>query len=158
MKRCPELLTLSREHHTALLLARRAQRAAQARATEAVHRLWREVDAYFHAELAPHFRIEEDVLLPALERVGETDAALRVRAEHRDLRRLVDGRDGETSATLAAFADGLARHVRYEEREVFEAAQARLGRRDLAAIAAACAASAGAACAAEDTRQDGNGA
>lgn len=139
MKRCVELLALSREHHTALQLARRAGRAAQSGDADAVHRLWREVAEYLDSELAAHFLIEEHSLLPALEDAGEIELSRRVRAEHRELRRLVEARAFDPEANLAVFSERLAAHVRFEEREVFETAQARLSAAQLAGIAAACA-------------------
>ena len=122
MKRSPGLRTLSSEHHTGLVLARRA---AQAAADEEVADTWREVAQRFEAELEPHFRQEEEILLPALVLVGETAIVQRTLAEHAQLRALVyDGpRDAQT---LGSFAELLQAHIRFEERELFSIAQTRL--------------------------------
>ncbi len=78
------------------------------------------VVARFHAELEPHFRLEEDRLLPALRRAGETPLVARTLSEHADLRRLIA--DNQTG-NLAQFADLLTAHIRFEEKELFQRAQ-----------------------------------
>lgn len=122
MKRSPGLRTLSSEHHTALVLARRAARAATGGDWTTT---WNEVAHYFVAELEPHFRLEEELLLPALVQTGETLLVERTLAEHVQLRSLVYDRPRD-AATLLAFAELLQAHVRFEERELFVIAQARL--------------------------------
>ena len=71
MQRDPRLRKLSSDHHHALVLARRLTTlAGDARAVEEA----RETLALaFERELAPHFRIEEDLLLPALHAAGFSD-------------------------------------------------------------------------------------
>lgn len=121
MKRSPGLRTLSSEHHTALVLARRAAMAATGDDWADV---WNEVAQYFVAELEPHF-CQEEQLLPALVQTGETLLVERTLAEHVQLRSLVYDRPRD-AATLRAFAELLLAHVRFEERELFVIAQARL--------------------------------
>lgn len=122
MKRSPGLRTLSSEHHTGLVLARRATKAA---ANDQVADTWREVAQRFEAELEPHFHQEEEMLLPALMLVGETAIVQRTLAEHAQLRALVY--DGARNAeTLGLFAELLQSHIRFEERELFSIAQIRL--------------------------------
>lgn len=125
MKRHPELLQLSREHHGALKLARNARLAAASGAGEAVLAAARQVAAQFPLELDPHFLSEELNLLPRLEKAGEHLLVDRTLADHGQLRRfakiLATQPDQET---LASFASLLADHVRFEERELFEAVQA----------------------------------
>lgn len=80
----------------------------------------------FGRELEPHFRVEETVLLPALERIGELEVVQRTRRDHAELRELAaQAIDGAIDA-----ARGLGRlleeHVRFEERELFPLCERRL--------------------------------
>jgi len=127
MKRHPDLLQLSREHYAALKLARDARRAAGSGNANEVAALAQRVVALFAAELDPHFRVEEQGILVLLAEAGEHDLAGRTLADHAELRRLARRLATPDAETLLGFAELLGTHVRFEEREVFEAAQARLG-------------------------------
>ncbi|HET6599823.1 MAG TPA: hypothetical protein VFG60_07655, partial [Burkholderiaceae bacterium] len=64
MNHHPALQDLSREHHTALVLARRIGACAEdARAQTA---MCAQVAANFSSEMVPHFRVEESTLVPML--------------------------------------------------------------------------------------------
>lgn len=134
MKRCPELLKLSREHHGALRLALNLRRAVAADG-EAVEAACAEARRCFDAELLPHFQEEERCLLPYLQSAGGEAIVARTLVEHRTMIRLVRELELPDADTLLRFADLLAAHVRFEERELFEAAQTLLGRDALARIA-----------------------
>jgi len=127
MKRHPDLLQLSREHYAALKLARDARRAAGSGNANEVAALAQRVVALFAAELDPHFRVEEQGILVLLAEAGEHDLAGRTLADHAELRRLARRLATPDAETLLGFAELLGAHVRFEEREVFDAAQARLG-------------------------------
>lgn len=133
MKRIAELRDLSDDHHTALVLAQRCREASASGAAE----LWQRVREAFRLELEPHFQIEDRHLLPALEAIGESDRARRIRDDHAALREIA-ANDAPAVGEIARFGDLLASHVRFEEREVFERTQHRLPRAALDAIAAAC--------------------
>lgn len=107
MKRHAALIGLSQDHHHGLVLARRCTSGEAS---------WPEVAQLFAAELEPHFQIEERMLLPAL---GSDPLVERTLAEHGELRRMVDEQD-----SLQAFGALLQAHIRFEERELFERAQA----------------------------------
>lgn len=130
MKRAPELVPLSREHHEALVLARRAcepQRADPAQLRLHVLRRW---DAHF----APHFAAEEAFLFPALSAAGAADEADEARAQHAHLRALASRlRAGEAEA-LPAWGEAMRDHVKWEERFLFPRAEQLL---DLASLGAA---------------------
>lgn len=133
MKRHPLLRPLSDEHHRALVLARRVRRAAEARRdAKSLAKTWLDVVERFAAELEPHFRVEEAWLFPALEAAGEGAPVERARADHARLRELA--RAEADAATALAFAELLASHVRFEERELFPRAE-RLLAPDLRALA-----------------------
>lgn len=129
MKRCPALRELSSQHHHGLVLAKRAVDAA---GTAEEEKMWGGIRACFVADLEPHFRIEERLLLPALEQAGEHDLVRRTLDDHAELRRLIN-QDG--TQVMAEFAELLRRHIRFEERELFEAAQQKLRAADLDALA-----------------------
>lgn len=119
MKRSPALIALSREHHTALVLAKRAQRGTPADPQA----LMTQLVAVFDRDMEPHFLTEENDLLPALRDCGQHDLVDRTLAEHRSLRNEVDRlRAGDTEA-IAAFGKLLEAHVRFEERELFAVAE-----------------------------------
>lgn len=129
MKRCPALRDMSNEHHHGLVLAKRAKGAV---GTAEAERVWHEVQALFAADMEPHFQAEESWLLPALERVGEAGLVQRTHDDHAGLRRLVH----ESSAqAMLEFAELLVRHIRFEERELFEVAQQKLSDAELAGLA-----------------------
>jgi len=136
MNRVSELRDLSDDHHTALVLARACKRAGGIESEDAIASLWQHALATFAAHLEPHFEIEDRHLLPALEEIGEAGLAARIRADHAALRAFQGLPPGRRA--LANFGRLLERHVRFEEREVFEKVQHRLPARRLADIAAAC--------------------
>lgn len=120
MIRHPSLLTLSREHHRALVLAKRAAQAAcgdrEAQQTMCAH-----VAVTFAAELEPHFCGEERDLPPLLSDAAGQPLLSRFAADHAALRRLAGELAEGRGELLAEFADLLAAHVRFEERELFPA-------------------------------------
>lgn len=121
MKRDPRLRGLSSEHHQALVLARRLEH----------HDAWcaadgRALATRFAAELEPHFHVEEELLLPALRAVGQSELAARTDHDHAAIRGLVIAAasgDGDAARRLGQL---LTQHVRWEERELFPACEAHL--------------------------------
>lgn len=122
MKRVPELQPLSRDHQPALVLALHARKAASGDPRLSIDQVRSDIQARFPAEIEPHFRIEEDYLLPELERAGETSLAARTRSEHAAIRAAFAALDA-TPATLARFGELLEQHIRFEERQLFETIQ-----------------------------------
>lgn len=134
MKRSEALTPLSHDHHQGLVVAQRLRRAesVDGPAADDFRRFWPE-----HG--GPHFRIEEEVLLPFWQMLGNVDPAhvARVAQEHLAIRTLaLKVEAGEAAlADLQQLGELLQAHIRYEERELFPlieadldaAAQARLG-------------------------------
>jgi len=128
MRRSRQLKPLSSEHHHALLvafqvkqsLAGHAESAGAPRDLAGLAGLVRRFSAHV---LSTHTRTEEDVLGGYF---APSDLE-RLRAEHVQLTRLVEATGAahptEQRAALAAFADLLERHVRWEERELFPYAE-----------------------------------
>ena len=131
MKRGPQLRGLSSDHHSGLVLAARARRASDADERTAQAE-WQRIVERFHAGLEPHFRIEEQALLPALEAAGEIALVERTLHEHARLRDLVQE---PTAKHLSTFADQLRDHIRFEEQVLFPRAETRLDAEALARIA-----------------------
>jgi iron-sulfur cluster repair protein YtfE (RIC family) len=79
---------------------------------------------FFATELTPHFRVEEEVLFPAMSGLDNTTELLtELVSEHRALegiaRRLAVSDPKQTGAALADFAKLLEEHIRKEERQLF---------------------------------------
>lgn len=148
LRRHPALAPLSREHHHALLLARGLKRGASdhLRATlpHDERALAAHVCGVFDAELAPHFAIEEELVVPAARgRDGSLDAVCdAVLDEHARLGAMIaELRAPATSPMriaelLDAFGTLLELHVRNEERVLYERVQDVLDETALAALGA----------------------
>ena len=121
MKRSSPLLGLSREHHEALVLARRA--AGTLPTSETAPHQREHLLGRWYEQFAPHFATEEEVLLPALVAAGEAGPAAEALAQHTELRRLVERlRDGDMAA-LPAWGEAMLAHVRFEELALFPLAE-----------------------------------
>ena len=131
MKRHPALSQLSREHHSALVLAKRAQQATNPEVTAS---FMAAIGAIFARELEPHFRVEEERLLPLLRHVGQAPLVERTLVEHEELRLLVGQFALGDASGLRRFGELLAAHVRFEERELFPVAEAHLEPQALASV------------------------
>jgi hemerythrin-like domain-containing protein len=139
MKRSRELKPLSSEHHQALLVAFQLKKALEghpeaAGAPRDLPGLVSLARRFEGQVFAAHAAAEEALLgahLAGPDRV-------RLAAEHAELKALVaharTAAPGEQRSALAAFADLLERHVRWEERELFPYAEAHLDAAALAVI------------------------
>jgi len=129
MKRHAALIALSREHHSALKLCRRARRIALEEDEPAWRRFANELRELFVNELDPHFGREETEFLPLLEALGLHALVERTRADHASLRQLSEALQEQAAADLLLrFGELMEKHVRFEERELFEAIELALQR------------------------------
>jgi hemerythrin-like domain-containing protein len=126
MKRHPALIQHSREHHQALKLARLARFAVDSGSPEAIKQAAETLREQFPNTLETHFCDEEQGLLVQLAAIGQHALVQRTLDEHARLRALNDSLKNPDAATMATFASLLHDHVRFEERELFETAQALL--------------------------------
>lgn len=122
-RRDPSLIPLSHDHHHALVRVfeiRQALRGGED-LSDQLHR----TREFYRDHLIPHFRAEEEVVVPALRgATTQAEAFLeRLSTEHRSLHAMAAGLDDDT-AGFAAFADLLESHIRFEERELFPFYQA----------------------------------
>jgi hemerythrin-like domain-containing protein len=135
MRRHDSLRALSSDHHHALVLARRAREAAHEKDDAVPPAVLTEVVDRFAREIEPHFQLEEHGLIPALERTGDFVLSARAAAEHRAMRDIIATSNAHSArTTLLAIAEALERHVRFEERELFEHAQRYLDEATLRAL------------------------
>jgi hemerythrin-like domain-containing protein len=121
MKRNPILQPLSREHHTALTLAKACERAAHTGDEVLVDKACQRVIHAFLNELEPHFQFEELSLLPLLHSPATQQLVGRTLADHQQLRGLLDALRRNDAGALDSFGKCLSAHVRFEERELFPA-------------------------------------
>ena len=75
--------------------------------------------AAFYSELDPHFVVEENTLLHFLLTASADKLVARLKSDHQELRRLSVQLQQPDAMTLLGFAELLASHVRFEEREMF---------------------------------------
>jgi hemerythrin-like domain-containing protein len=136
VKRSDALAPLSRHHHRGLFLAQRLRRADAADAGEVRAAF---LESWEH-DGREHFRLEEEVLLPAFARYGAADdpTVVRVLVEHVDLRRrgadLAEAAEVDPEA-LHELGTRLERHIRHEERVLFPLIESTLPEAELARVA-----------------------
>lgn len=123
MKRHLWLVQISRDHHIALRMARRARLAAQSGDPAAVAECARQIILDFPVWIDPHFRDEENGVLAALTAAGERILVARTLDEHARLRSFEASLMRPSAELLADFAGQMDAHVRFEERELLETAQ-----------------------------------
>ncbi len=137
MKRHSSLIPLSHEHQHGLALAVLIERRSLPDGELAA-----KVAAMWESELKKHFRVEEEILFPAaLGRIEDAGVIEELKSQHGELRRLVESvklaEVGALRGRLEAFGGLLSRHIRTEERVLFEQAQAALGEDEMEALGAA---------------------
>lgn len=125
MLRDKNLIPLSRQHHQALALCVRLDRAI--RAGEVNLEAWQaEIQQQFDSEIGIHFTAEENVLFPAAARFTDLRPLVEeLRTEHavlKDYFAHAGGRELDLQS-LADFGQKLAEHIRKEERQLFEGMQ-----------------------------------
>jgi hypothetical protein len=119
MKRDPALSELSRDHHQALFAAMRMKRAG----AEDIGEVRELVLEFWAGHGASHFRIEEDILLPAFASRADPDqeAVVRVLVDHVWIRERMERlrADELELAQVQELGARLDEHVRHEERVLF---------------------------------------
>jgi hypothetical protein len=120
MKRSPAIASLSRDHHQTLVVAQLLRRATEETALEARSRFL----THWDEDARTHFRLEEEVLLPAFAGHGDPFHPLvaRTLCEHVEIRHRAAALRADEAAplrTLHELGEALNSHVRGEERELF---------------------------------------
>ncbi len=117
MKRSQALIKFSREHHAALVLARRAKRGVPG--SGAAVQAMADFPQRWNDGLVPHFAEEERVLLPRILAAGADSLAQRFKEDHARLRELAAHIIAGGTESLPEFGALLADHVHFEEHEFF---------------------------------------
>jgi hypothetical protein len=138
MKRDPALAGLSRDHHQALAVALRLRRAGDDTAGDARDAFL----VFWERDGHHHFRVEEDLLLPAFAGFGDAHHPLVARAlcEHAVIRHRAGVMAAQERPPLDALHElgaMMAEHVRLEERELFPLIEETIPAPELAQLAAA---------------------
>ena len=119
MPRTGALLSLSREHHSSLVLARAIRQAAESGDNEAFLAMMQRIEEHWRTVLCEHFAREEQLLRLAAGGV-DAESTDRILVEHEELRMLACGPcELDLPARLHRFGELLGAHVRYEERVLF---------------------------------------
>lgn len=117
IKRSPEILPLSREHHFSLLFCWKLRQGIKCTIEKA--RIIKYIDYFFHHFILPHFGEEENILFCLLQD-EKVEKALN---EHAAIKKLVNSiLNSQTNPDNAAIEElaGLVEvHTRYEERDLF---------------------------------------
>jgi hemerythrin-like domain-containing protein len=128
MKRASELRKFSEDHHHGLVHARRLRKAAEGDEAHPAADTAKDFLAYWQAVTSTHFREEEEVLLPVLQRHGgdvSQESVIEMLAQHAEIRGLIMGLSDEATRrtvrpeTLQRIGEQLEEHIRLEERVVF---------------------------------------
>ncbi len=132
IKRHQALVSFSKEHHFGLLLVWKI-RQGLANAISA-ERISKYVLFFFNEDLKIHFKEEEELLFSKL---PATDT-LRIQAEeeHKEIYRLTTAitQTANDEKLLRQFADTLEKHIRFEERTLFNHLQSHLSVEELEEI------------------------
>jgi hemerythrin-like domain-containing protein len=132
IKRHQALVSFSKEHHFGLLLVWKIRRGLLNAIS--AERIAKYVLFFFNEELKIHFKEEEQLLFCKLP-VTDT-LRLQAEAEHKEIYRLVEAIAGNTDDEdlLRQFADTLERHIRFEERTLFNHLQSHISEEELEVI------------------------
>lgn len=112
LKRHPDLIQLSQEHHHTLALCVRMLREPNRNHRE-------DIIAHF-VDLEKHFSEEETLFAPLWHKLPEPKFRAQFEAEHEKLRQLYRAAEFDNPQWNTEFATLLREHVRFEERELFE--------------------------------------
>lgn len=118
IKRNEALKPVSRDHHHGLLLCWKIRQGLKLK-VEPV-RIKKYLDWFWINYLIPHFEIEEKFIFPLLG--NKHPMVKRALAEHRRLKRLFEN-DNDLSKTISMIEEELAKHIRFEERVLFNEVQ-----------------------------------
>jgi hemerythrin-like domain-containing protein len=139
MLRDKNLIPLSQQHQHALALCVRLDRALQTGDVQ-VDAWQAEIQQSFEQEIRVHFAAEEKEVFPAAARFLELHPLIgELLAEHGVLRGLFAQAASRSLGVtgLRRFADALSRHIRREERELFESMQRLMSGEELARLGGA---------------------
>lgn len=118
IKRNDALKSLSRDHHHGLLLCWKIRKGIKRNI--AAERIKRYVDWFWNNHLIQHFEIEEKLLFPILG--NQNELVKQTLAEHRRLKRLFEN-GNDIHKSINSIEEELEKHIRFEERVLFNEIQ-----------------------------------
>ena len=137
MLRDPSLIPLSHQHQHGLALTVLIERGLRTDPSpDNAEKLAAKVTSMADTELLGHFKVEETVLFPAVrESLDSSSIVVELVAQHREMETLI-GRVAASSGVervdlLQQFGKLLSRHIRIEERQLFQEIQAKLPAKEL---------------------------
>lgn len=133
IKRNAAIVEFSKDHHFALLLVWKIREGLKKDIEPS--RITKYVIHFFDTDLIPHFKGEEELLFPKLSK--DNKLRMQAEAEHENIYQMIDGlrKKPDDNDLLKKFADTLEKHVRFEERELFNYLQENISESDLSEIA-----------------------
>lgn len=131
IKRHKALQPLSREHHHGLLLSWKIREGLKQKV--APERIKKYTDWFWENHLQQHFEFEEEHIFPILS--INDKMVKRAKKEHRRLKRLFTSKD-RIMINLSLIEEELVRHIRFEERVLFNEIQKVANKDQLAMVAA----------------------
>ncbi|MDE0109527.1 MAG: hemerythrin domain-containing protein [Bryobacterales bacterium] len=142
MKRHPALVPLSRQHHDGLALGVMIERGLRDDAdpadTAQLERVREQALDLWQLELRGHFEVEEQIVFPAARQAGEAGLVDTLIAEHEAIRLQFEALErapaSEAGPLLDELRNALVRHIRTEERVLFQAMQAAMDQPQLEAM------------------------
>jgi hemerythrin-like domain-containing protein len=142
-KRQESLIPLSREHHSALVMAMRIDREIPDADEAGVREVYDTLMAFWARGLLPHFRAEGECLLARLVRHVDVEDEL-VRRTERDhlgmaalVARMRDADDPQARRELLLeFAKTIRAHIRWEEDVLFDETERLLTKSEMSALSA----------------------
>lgn len=132
IKRHQSLVSFSKDHHFGLLLVWKIRQGLNKSVPP--DRISDYVLYFFKEDLEKHFKAEEEWLFCKLP--PEDVLRQQAEAEHREIYSLIArlAVQKQETALLTQFADALEKHIRFEERELFNHLQLHISANDLAEI------------------------
>lgn len=118
IKRTKALQPLSRDHHHGLLLCWKIRQGIKLNVEP--ERIKKYLDWFWMSYLKPHFEIEEQFVFPILG--NENKLVKQVLAEHRKLKRLFENKE-DLRKSISLIEEELEKHIRFEERVLFNEIQ-----------------------------------
>ncbi len=118
IKRHTSLQPLSREHHHTLVLVWKIRKAIREHVE--LDRVDQYVSWFYQEHVIPHFEMEEKYIFPVLG--DQHELIVRALDEHKELKGYFDAKDKDGMA-LTYLADLLEKHIRFEERTLFNVVQ-----------------------------------
>lgn len=118
LKRKEEMKPVSRDHHHSLLLCWKIRTAFKNKIS--VERVKKYADWFYQEHVLPHFELEEKYIFPVLG--NEDELVKQALAEHRRLKRLFENEE-DPLKSLSLIEEELEKHIRFEERVLFEKVQ-----------------------------------